>query len=106
MEHNKVYQKLIRDNIPTILKQKGITVKTHIADDKEFAQKLLEKLNEEVTEYTQTQTIDEMADIFEVITTILEQKKWTIEQVIAIQQQKRQQKGAFTQKIILEETTE
>ncbi len=106
MEHNKVYNKLIRDNIPVILKQKGITVKIHIADDKEFTKKLLEKLNEEVTEYTQTQTIDEMADIFEVITTILEQKKWTIEQVIAIQQQKRQQKGAFTQKIILEETKE
>ncbi len=101
-----IYNKLIRDNIPTILQQKGITTKTHIADKKEYTKKLLEKLEEEVKEYTQSQTIDEMADIFEVITTILKEKQWTIEQVIAVQQQKREQKGAFTARIILEETKE
>jgi len=101
-----IHNKLVRDNIPQILKQKNISVKIHIADDKEYAKKLLEKLQEEVTEYTQTQTIEEMADIFEVITTILEQKNRTIEQVIAVQQQKRKEKGAFKERIILEETEE
>ncbi len=101
-----IYNKLIRDNIPLILQQKNIIAKTHIADEKEYAQKLLEKLDEEVKEYTKDQTINEMADIFEVISAILEQQKWTIEQVIDVQQKKREEKGAFTKKIILEETRE
>jgi len=92
-----IHNKLVRDNIPKILHQKNIPTTT---------QKLKEKLQEEVQEFIDAESIEEMADIFEVITAILEQKNWTIEQVINVQKKKREEKGAFKERIILEETNE
>ena len=96
------YSKLVRDNIPDIIAAKGGTVVTHIASDEEYREKLAEKFREEVDEYLKDGSAEEMADVFEVITAILADRGWTIEQIVAFQKKKRDERGAFKQKIILD----
>lgn len=104
----KTYNKLVRDKIPDIIRAKGKDLKMHIAGDEEYWQKLLEKFKEELQEFveagTEKEMKEEMADIFEVITAVDEFKGWKIDEIIEIQKKKRDERGAFKEKIILEES--
>lgn len=101
------YPKLVRDKIPQIIKQKeGIDVPTKIAfDDSEFLDYLLKKMIEESVELRgaikEGNLEEELADIFELIYAILELKKETIEDIIAIQKEKREKRGGFDKRIIM-----
>lgn len=100
----KHYDKLVRDRIPEIIKEKGRTCKFRIADTKEYRQKLMEKLQEETSEFLETPCVEELADIQEVIDALLVEYKWT--GLKATTQFKKITRGSFHEKIILEEVSE
>jgi predicted house-cleaning noncanonical NTP pyrophosphatase (MazG superfamily) len=100
----KQFNKLVRDRIPEIIKEKGKSCKFRIADTKEYRQKLMEKLQEETSEFLETPCVEELADIHEVLDALLVEYKWT--GLKATAQFKKITRGAFQDKIILEEVSE
>jgi predicted house-cleaning noncanonical NTP pyrophosphatase (MazG superfamily) len=98
------YHKLVRDKIPDIIREKGGAPVTHVADDAEYWQKLLEKLQEEVDEFVESKDPEELADLYEVIDAICAYKKLNKDDILATQKRKAERRGAFTERIILEES--
>lgn len=98
------YDKLVRDKIPQIIKEKGSNSIIHIADDIEYWEKLKAKLQEEVDEVLEDTNIDEeLADLLEVIHAIVDFKWIKFEELEQIMLKKREERGGFKGKIILEE---
>ena len=97
------YDKLVRDRIPEIIQKKGEKALTHTADDDEYWQKLKEKLSEEVNEFLREDSLEELADILEVIHALAEAKPAKFGEVEEIRRKKLADRGGFKEKIILEE---
>ncbi len=96
------YKKLVRDNIPDIIKKNGEEPIIRILDNDEYLNELNTKLLEEVNEYLDSGSIEELADIEEVIIGILNSKNFTREELENIRQEKVKKRGAFKSKIYLE----
>lgn len=97
------YDKLVRDKIPEIIKQKGGTCTIRIADEKEYLEKLKWKLREEMDEFLEAQSEEELADLLEVIDAIIECKKFYRKNIELIKSKKAEERGRFEKRIILEE---
>jgi len=98
------YNKLVRDKIPDIIKQKKGVPLTHIADNEEYWQKLKEKLQEEIKEFIEAESAEEMADILEVIDAVIDFKKFDRDELQKVKNIKAEERGRFENKIILEES--
>jgi len=104
----EVYNKLIRDNIDTIINNNGngeIAV-TRILDDEEYKKELMKKLEEEVEELKEAivtgideDIIEESADLIEVIRAV---NKDNLDLVIKTLEDKRSKRGGFTERKYLE----
>lgn len=98
------YDKLVRDKIPEIIKRSNENPKIHIASEEEYEQKLKEKLLEEVKEFNEENTEEELADILEVIYAICDLKKINKEKIEILRKEKAEKRGSFKKRIILEQT--
>ena len=98
----KQFNKLIRDKIPEILDDKGLDYKTIIIDeDLEFFQCLIDKLHEEVQEFTQEPTLEEFCDIWLVMDTIMESQNYKLVDVYDEMIRKLKDRGGFNKRIFL-----
>lgn len=105
----KNYRKLVRDNIPNIIKANGEVPVIRILNDSEYKFELERKLKEEcqeVLEASGTDRIEELADMLEVIIYLAKIGNTTLEEVMVVANEKRLKKGAFDEKIFLEEVIE
>ena len=100
----KVYNKLVRDKIPEIIKNNGDEPKTRILSDEEYLSELNKKLQEEMKEYLESGDIEELADLEEVLLAILDAKNISHEEFEKIRLEKVKKRGAFKNKIFLEST--
>ena len=98
----KVYSKLVRDKIPDIIKDSGRIPVTHILSDEEFLVALEAKLKEEVVEYQDDKSLEEMADVLEVLQAICVARGYSLEQLEEKRREKAEERGGFKNKIFLE----
>lgn len=65
-----------------------------------------EKLSEELAEYHADGSIEELADLIEVIYAAAKARGYTIEQLESVRLEKVQQRGSFDKRILLTEVIE
>jgi predicted house-cleaning noncanonical NTP pyrophosphatase (MazG superfamily) len=98
------YSKLVRDKIPGIIKKANSIPIIHKANKKEFEQKLIEKLTEEIKEFKKSGNVEELADLLEIIYAICDLKGEDKRKIESIREKKAKERGAFKKQIILERT--
>ena len=99
------YKKLVRDNIPEIIKSNGQIPVTRILSKEEYKLELEKKLIEECKEVIDScgeNRMEELADLLEVMMALGKIESKTLEDIISICDIKRQKRGAFNQMIYLE----
>ena len=99
-----VHNKLVRDLIPDIIRASGNDCRIKILDDAEYLAALDEKLTEELHEYQQDKSMEELADLLEVIRAAITARGSTYEQVEAIRIAKAEKRGGFSARIHLIDT--
>ena len=102
----KTYNKLVRDNIPAIIKAKGAACETEILSDADYLRLLDAKLDEELAEYRQDQSIEELADLLEVIYACAKARGYTVAELEAVRAEKAAKRGGFDRKVLLKTVTE
>ncbi len=97
------YNKLVRDLIPDIIAASGKTCTTSILSDANYITMLDAKLNEELTEYQESKSMEELADLLEVIRAVAAARGSSIDEVERIRQEKLPQRGGFEKRLLLTE---
>ena len=96
----KIYNKLVRDNIPDIIRDDNRTPVTRNLTDAEYEKELYRKLVEECNEVYEaednSETCKELADVLEVIRAIANVKGKTLEDIIKLADDKRNKRGGFS----------
>lgn len=101
----RIYTKLVRDKIPSIIKENGETPVVKLLDENEFKKELEKKLYEEykeLIESTGNDRLEELADILEVIRALANLENKHLDDLISIADKKVETRGAFNEKIFLE----
>lgn len=97
-----IYNKLVRDKIPeNIDKMEGRKSNYKILEDKEYIEELDKKLFEEAHEFIEEHSVEELADLMEVIYTIMKINNISMNDVENARKIKRDKKGGFNNKIYL-----
>ncbi len=102
----KVHNKLVRDKIPDIIKADGRVAFFRTLSDEEYISELDRKLVEECKEYCEDKSIEELADILEVIYAIAEVKGCSPAELEELRNIKGDKRGGFKEKIFLEKVEE
>lgn len=104
----KPYYKLVRDEIPTIIKQAGGLARLRTLSKQDARILLARKLLEEAFEVWGARHGEgiggELADVIEVVDALREQYGLPAEDLDAIRRKKRQSRGGFEKLVYLEET--
>lgn len=98
IQHNK----LVRDNIPAVISANGGTAHTRILSDDDYKAELIRKLDEEVAEFKADLSLEELADVQEVVNALVMVIGKSVADLEQARVQKAEKRGAFKDKLFLE----
>lgn len=105
-----VYNKLVRDLIPQVIQGSGKECRTRILDEEEYKQELIIKLKEESEEYFTAQnskeSLEELADMLEVIRALAAVHGSSWEELDALRKKKAEARGGFADRVYLIDVTD
>ena len=96
------FEKLVRDNIPEIIKKDGKEPVTRIVTGKEYEEALTQKLYEEVNEFLEHPCVEEAADILEVLHAMCAHNSVDLQTLEEVRQKKVEERGGFKKGIFLD----
>lgn len=102
----KTYYKLVRDRIPEIIETDGKTCVYETLSNEDYLRLLDQKLNEELAEYQESKSLEELADLLEVMQAVVKARGWTLEELEQVRANKAAKRGGFEKKILLKEVKE
>lgn len=100
----KIYHKLVRDNIPTMIEQNHEKPIIQILSDEEYKIELEKKLYEEYNEVLNSKEdarIEELADMLEVMISLAELEHKTFDDIEKVRIVKKEKRGGFSKRIYL-----
>ena len=98
--------KLVRDRIPEIIEADGKICICETLSDADYIDLLDQKLNEELAEYQESKSLEELADLLEVMQAVVKARGWTLEELEQLRADKAARRGGFEKKILLKEILE
>lgn len=105
-----VYNKLVRDRIPEIIARTGQKFTTRILNEDEHLTEINKKMYEELTEYEEAtskkQSVEELADLLELIYAAAHVHGASIEELETIRTEKAEKRGSFHDRIFLIEVAD
>ncbi len=107
--NTKFYNKLVRDNIPDIIKNNGENPVVKKLNDDDYIKALFNKDKEELEEVRKAKTKEEikaeLGDKFEVLRAMATYYGFTIEEIVDAANEKFQKNGGFMRRLYLEKVT-
>lgn len=100
----KVYDKLVRDRIPEIIRREGRRCGVEVMSERAYVEALRDKLVEEAQEASTCvpeRLVEELADLCEVIDSLVAATGTDPVQVRAKQEQRRLERGGFNERLRL-----
>jgi predicted house-cleaning noncanonical NTP pyrophosphatase (MazG superfamily) len=102
-----IYNKLVRDNIPEIIKQEKNEPQFRILEQVEYLEELFKKIEEEAKELIEAkgdkqELIKEIGDVYEVIDAIIDNCGLDKEEIMKLKNKRKIERGGFSKKIFLE----
>lgn len=96
------YDKLVRDRIPEIIEAHRQHCQVRVLNDEEYAQRLDEKLAEELAEYQESGDVEELVDLVELVRAIISYRRMSWEEFEQMRVRKHIERGGFTAGLFLE----
>lgn len=97
----KEYNKLIRDKIPEIITSSGKQCIVEMMNEAEYIEALDSKLNEELEEYQADKSLEELADLLEVMYAVVIARGYSIDELERVRKDKAEKRGGFKKRLRL-----